>query len=116
MELVQTSQTLVCTRDDIETIAHFYYLFISDSEREQRKPQRKDKPKPIRRQTAELSSAPESEDYVREKSAKTKKRRPRAPAGETGAGGAEDGAPKKKRKKKAASPQPDVPLTQEEGE
>ena len=91
---------------------------MADEEREQRKPQRKDKPRPIRRPTAELSSAPESEDYVREKSAKTKKRRPRAPPGENGAAGGagEDGAPKKKRKKKAASPQPDVPLTQEEGD
>ncbi|PVG04446.1 hypothetical protein CPB86DRAFT_869109 [Serendipita vermifera] len=62
---------------------------------------------PRRSQEPEESSESGAEDYVHEKSNKNKKRKPRTPVGE-------DGAPRRKRKKKAASPQPDVPLTQEE--
>jgi hypothetical protein len=82
--------------------------FFVGSDQRQRPTARKVKQRPSRSQEPEESSESGAEDYVREKSNKNRKRKPREPVGE-------DGAPRRKRKKKAVSPQPEVPLTQEEG-
>ncbi|KAG8830368.1 hypothetical protein FRC20_008439 [Serendipita sp. 405] len=80
---------------------------LSSDEDEQRTAPRKEKNKvPRPRQDPPESSDSGGEDYVREKAKKTNKRKPRATAGD-------EETPKRKRKK-ATSPNPDVPLTAEE--
>ncbi|KAG8833754.1 Transcription factor iws1 [Serendipita sp. 411] len=80
---------------------------LSSDEDKQRTAPRKEKNKvPRPRQDPPESSDSGGEDYVREKAKKTNKRKPRATAGD-------EETPKRKRKK-ATSPNPDVPLTAEE--